>query len=343
VSQALSSGNANDVTGAAHFAIAPKTGTLAWLSAPTVPYPRVALVTVGANGRAEVPIRPDAYAWLRLSKDGKRLATTVSDFGRVGLWTCDLERGTCTSLVLEGEAEAPVWSPDGRRIVFGWLTGGRRYLMVQPSDNSSPARRLVEGDLDPSSITPDGSTVLAVRDTADGDAAGVVAVSLDAPNPQPVPVPGLQEATSAELSQDTHWVAYQWNRLGRSQVFIRPYGRQGGEAPVTADGGSIPVWDPKGNRLLFFVKGATPDEPQFAAADFNMAGEGKPGPVRPLFAFDRRGLDFACAPVRCADVSSNGERFYAFQRTGADLPPITHINLWLSWYATLKARVPVGR
>lgn len=68
------------------------------------------------------------------------------------------------------------------------------------------------------------------------------------------------------------------------------------------------------------------------------------GRPRELFAFDPRALRLACAPVRCFDVASDGQKFYA---TRAEMPPpppvVTHINLILNWAEELEAKLPTKR
>ena len=87
-----------------------------------------------------------------------------------------LRRGSRHHALLAGGGEAwiPIWSPDGRRLAFQWLSDGRRALAVQPADGTAPPQVLVSGDITVSSFTPDGRQIAAVRDSRD-----IVIVTVD--------------------------------------------------------------------------------------------------------------------------------------------------------------------
>lgn len=64
----------------------------------------------------------------------------------------------------------------------------------------------------------------------------------------------------------------------------------------------------------------------------------QPGTARPLFESPFTG----CEPVRCYDVTPDGQHFVFARSLPRDpLPPVTHINLILNWFEELKAKVPV--
>lgn len=59
----------------------------------------------------------------------------------------------------------PRWTPDGRRLIFQSDRAGPFNLYSVPADGSGPVERLTTSDQAqyPNSITPDGTTVLAVE------------------------------------------------------------------------------------------------------------------------------------------------------------------------------------
>ena len=57
------------------------------------------------------------------------------------------------------------------------------------------------------------------------------------------------------LSPDGRWLAYTSDESGRSEVYVRSYPGQGGRWQVSLDGGTEPVWSPKGDEI-FYRKGA---------------------------------------------------------------------------------------
>ena len=349
VVQALTSSNTADVTGAGQFAVAP-TGALAWVRGPVMPYPASALVTVNRRGQVTpLPVEPRSYGqYLRLSPDGRRLAVVVRDLTEVGLWIYDLGRETFTPLARGGEAVWPVWSPDGRRLAFDWLLDGRQSLMVQLADGTTAPQPLVAGAYLPSSWSPDGRHLAGMRS---GDIV-VATVDGDRPNARAVIETPHTEQWPA-ISQDGRWLAYGSNVSGRDEVYVRPYPGPGAAEQVSIDGGNSPAWNPRGTELFFVsppavaaqrtmqvveISGGRP--PGSARGDPNAVERPRIGRPRPLFQFDGSSLRFYCLPVRCYDVSVDGQHFYVTQRP--HVPPrqsVSHIDLILNWTEEVKAKV----
>jgi hypothetical protein len=219
VAQALTAANAGDVSGAGQFDIS-ATGTLAWLPSPVMPHREGALVTVDRTGRVTplpTPVRTYGRP-LRFSSAGRRLALTIFELNEEGLWVYDLDRGTLSPLARDGEAACPTWSPDGQRLVFGWLTAGRRSIATQPADGSAPPRPLAPGAFCPSSFGADGREVLAVRGA---DELVTLTVENGKATAQPLALPGRVKR-APELSPDARWLAYQSDASGRFEVYVRP-------------------------------------------------------------------------------------------------------------------------
>ncbi len=101
----------------------------------------------------------------RLSPDGNRLALSVAG----DLFVHDLQRGTVTRLTFDASLNRhPVWTPDGRHIVYGSdvpASDGEFRIWWIRSDGSSQPQKLF-GERTPlqvSSISRDGRTLAFVR------------------------------------------------------------------------------------------------------------------------------------------------------------------------------------
>ena len=89
------------------------------------------------------------------------------------IWVKDLDRDTPSRLsFLPGGNNSPVWTPDGKNIVFLSLNPAAPGLYGIRSDGSGEAKRLTEGKSpeNPTSFSPDGKRLAAmVDDDADGE------------------------------------------------------------------------------------------------------------------------------------------------------------------------------
>ena len=127
-------------TGAGNFAVATD-GTLVYVDVPgSLAANGHTIVWVDRTGKEEpVAAPPRAYELPRLSPDGTRMALSIAD-QEDDLWIWDLGRATLTRLTLDpGQDWFPVWTPDGRRIVFSLdprrrapTSGGRRPMAPAP-------------------------------------------------------------------------------------------------------------------------------------------------------------------------------------------------------------------
>ncbi len=223
------------------------------------PVPGSGLTTlqwVDATGKsvpiASAPARN--YSDPHLSPDGKRLAVTVADSGRVDVQVYDMQRETWTNLTsgMEHDFFSSAWSPNGRYIVFGSFTG----MFWARSDGASQAQQLIrKQEQHPYSITPDGKRVVFYEPVGAGQE--IWTAPLEASNGElkaGAEEPFLKSG-SADLypafSPDGKWLAYESNSSGTFEIYVRGFPDNGKLWKISNSGGRLPIWSRHGHDLLY--------------------------------------------------------------------------------------------
>jgi WD40 repeat protein len=205
------------VAGSSMFAMSP-TGTVAY-------QPLNLATTVGwvsPGGRFEpVAITPQAFAYPRLSPDGKRIALAVGSGDQASISLYDLVSATLVRLTEAGmPSERPEWSPDGQRVLYrteGGGRGGPTAIWWQPADMSAAATPLQAGAhlIYEAVISPDGKSLVY---QLDDDATGQRHVSRSRIRPRGrSPRPGHRDA--GRFSPVGKWVAYVTDASGTRRLW----------------------------------------------------------------------------------------------------------------------------
>jgi Tol biopolymer transport system component len=199
----------------------------------------------------------------RLSSDGRRLAVlraTSAVFGNRDIWVFDLAQRTETRVTFDTSATWPVWSPDGRQIVYTRFVEGtgafpaRLYLV--PADGSGSPRPLADkpGQWRATEFEPGGRGIVYSGHASAQGKEEIWRLGLDSgATPVQVLANGFNNGAPS-LSPDGRWLAYTSDESGRSEVYVRSYPGQGGRWQVSLDGGTEPIWSPKGSEI-FYRKG----------------------------------------------------------------------------------------
>ena len=143
----------------------------------------------------------------------------------------DLERDTPSRLTfLAGMNRLPVWTPDGKNIVFRSENSPAPGLYWIRSDGSGEAQRLTDGKLDefPCSLSPDGKR-LAFNGNANG---------------------GSQDIFTAPIEGDPDHM-----RLGKPELFLCP---ERARTPLLASRAIAPT-DPN-NPIEEYARGGSDDD-----------------------------------------------------------------------------------
>jgi Tol biopolymer transport system component len=283
------------------FAVS-RSGTLVYV--PAIGTSR-APVWVDRRGQEQlIPAPPGAYADVRLSPDGTRLAMTRD----ADIWVWTFAQETLARITHTPAFEYnPAWTPDGRHVMFdSSIAGGGVAIQVQRrAAHGTGATEVVNpGPAGyPDTISPDGRWLiyhtqaleLKLLDLAEGGPAGPL-------------VETKARAFNAEISPDGRWVAYQSDETGPWEIYVHPFPAvQTGRWQVSSAGGAEPLWARNG-RELFFIGGdgmmmATPIQPGPSFVS------GRPVP---LFQADQYRVNVA----RNYDITPDGKRFVMVKTVG---------------------------
>ena len=265
----------------------------------------------------------------RLSPDGRRLSMArVSGLG-LDLWLMEVDRGVASRFTFESKSFGPVWSPDGRTIVYGHLStplglfsralngaGGEQSLtqsanIQAPTDWSRDGRFLLfNGGYSPQEelwvlpLTPDGRTM------ASGPAKRYGG--------------GQFKTRDGRFSPDIRWVAYESDESGQNEIYIDAFPEPHGKVQISTKGGTRPAWGPSG-RELFYV---SPNNKLMAVGLKVGADSLEPSAPRELFPLPILGED-----VNPYDVAPDGQRFLIPGTLQQAAQPLTVI---VNWPALLK-------
>jgi serine/threonine-protein kinase len=321
-------------SGAAQYSLS-RTGALVYLAGSAAGGTR-SLVWVDRNGREEPTNAPARlYTYARLSPDGTRAAVEIVEKTN-DIWIWDFARATLGRLTFGPATNTqPIWTPDGRRIIFPSTRSGVSNLFWQPADGTGTAERLTtspQRELNPS-ISADGKQIVMLEQFLHtGNDLTLFHVDGKSP-PEPLLSTPFSEARP-EISPDGRWLAYNSNEAGREEVYVRPFPDvQSGHWQVSVDGGTRPAWARSGKELFF----GTPDGsivavPVQTSSSFSYGG--------PKKLFEWRTL---ASPglARSYDVSADGQRFLMIKEGGGDpASAATPLVLVLNWSEELKQRVP---
>jgi Tol biopolymer transport system component len=264
------------------------------------------------------------YHGPRISADGQRFAVVINNAAGLGaVWIYQVPQQTPTRLLPENEADSysPVWSPDGREIVFAEARNAppnvvRARLDGKDTEVVLPAKGHAQFVSDWSA---DGRTLLyAERDPKTG--ADIWALPMTG---AATPVPILQTRFSegpARFSPDSRWIAYVSDESGKDEVYVKPFPGPGQKLRVSDSGGRSPNWSGDG-RHLFYVVG----DNELVAVPIDGAEEIAIGTSRTLFRLSSR--------IKEYDVTKDGSRFLVIYGAENGEAPI---HVVVNWAAGLR-------
>ena len=302
----------------AHFAVS-DTGALIFLAGGAIRLERTLVWVDRAGHAAPLPVPPRHYSEVALSPDDRQVALQIED-GTHGIWIYDVARTTLTPFVVaNGSSQAPLWTPDGTRIVYRGTRNGFRNLFSKAVDGTRAEERLTTKagtSQTPGSWSADGQTLAYTETSGAGD---IWSLRQGEP-PQPLVATPDAEG-DPRLSPDSRWLAYHSSASGSSEVYVQPFPGPGPRQTISVGGGWAPVWSPTGRELFYL------DRDAMMAVDITTTPAFKAGTPHRLF---QGAYKPSTTGLSGYAVSRDGQRFLRIQSVQPEQPP-TEIRVVLNW------------
>ena len=259
-----------------------------------------------------------------LSPDGQEVVVLGRENGVQDIWVHEVERPVKRRITFDAtHNDRPTWHPSGNRLTFSAGTVGRSDIWISASDGSgepalfyeSPASDFgFEWSADGKYLVGSGSHFLFYLKEKDaGDGWEKVVLEDD-----------QFDHVGPELSPDGLYLAYQSDKSGRDEVYVRPFPEGGREWLISVNGGAQPRWQGKGDEI-FYVEGDT-----LMAVPVTLHPVFTHGSPERLFegdgVFYGRGQRY--------DVSGDGLRFVVVE--GADQRDAKQVQVVQNWYEEFR-------
>jgi Tol biopolymer transport system component len=285
-------------------------GSIAYRTGTTV-LPR-RLVWVDRSGKELGMVgEPDTHDPMNpsLAPDGRRVALTRMVDGNTDVWTVDLERMLLSRFTFDPFPEIyPLWSPDGKRIVYGKPSKSGFAVFQKPVNLEGQETLWFETAAAAQTIPLDWSSDGRFLLCRTGNPQGweLVVFPIDEREKPFRVVHSDFSVGEGQFSPDGRWIVYESSESGRYEIFAQPVTGPGTKTQVSTGGGLQVRWRADG-REIFYV---APDGRLMAVpVSFSANGqEIKLGAAVPLFVTRVEstrvgGLSHAYV------VSNDGQRF----------------------------------
>jgi len=269
---------------------------------------------------------PAVYDGFDLSRNGSKVVSAQVGKDGIDLWVHDLAAGDEGGFPLRFNMRGtvPVWTPDGKRLVFLHSGAGTLYLADADRPADSPVR-----------LTDPSRNQLAQSWTSSGDQlvyedwnadSGVDLAVLQIKDKR---VTRLDLNTSSNefggrLAPDDRWLAYVTDQTGRPEVWVAAFPSGQPRRRVSSAGGTHPEWKGDGTELYFISA-----EGPLVAVPFGGQGSSIDlGTQTNLFRIPRT-IDIMAGSHNVYKADHDGQRFLvAVKSDVTNDPPISVIMNW---------------
>ncbi len=258
-------------------------------------------------------------AFVRLSPDGKKAAVSVYNLtnGLADIWLYDLGRALRDRFTTEPGIEVyPVWSPDGRFIVYSEAQGGTVPHIVRRELGESASEGVTtKGEFQTAgSLSPDGAWLYVTRRDVNRR-SDILRVSM-ATKQQEVLLGTEFFEGDPQASPDGKWLAFTTDVSGTSEIYLQSLSDRTTRLRLSSNGGRNPRWRRDGRELFYLapsggVVSASPSAPD----------RWEEPRLEELFRIQTESLEM--------DVMPDGQSFLILQGTPGEYDALFHVILGL--------------
>jgi hypothetical protein len=246
------------------------------------------------------------------------------------LWLYDVFGGGAARFTFDPAPDfCPLWSPDGRRIIWASNRGGVfANLYQKPANGAGEETLLMKSDRAklPTDWSCDGRFII-YRQSGGRTKSDVWVLPVrgsEAGTPFPVVQTEANE-TAGALSPDGRWLAYASDASGRYEIYVQGFPEGGGKRQVSTGGGNHPRWRRDGLELFYYA-----GDGKLMATSVRSGESFDVGAAVSLFEF-HAGTTEEYLPYA---VTADGQRFLINAVVGME--PNAPLTVWVNWPAGLK-------
>jgi Tol biopolymer transport system component len=282
--------------------------------------------TVGPPNKVSLGEQP------QLSPDGTRVAVHRAhpQTRNFDIWIFDLTRESPLRLTTDADVDLhPVWSPDGRQVLFYSFIGGNVGVHRKAASGTGEQELLLKGFFSPVNWSADGRFVFCTSSSVKTRQDIWVLPLFGERQPWPLLNSEFAE-TQPQLSPDMHWLVYASDESGSYEIYVQPFtadGKLGSDkVRISTSGGKHPRFRRDGKELFYVAT----DGHMMAVALH--ASETKFEFEPPKALFKTRMLSTLTQFGIGYDVTSDGQRFLIGTQVGEPSP----VSVILNWTEGLK-------
>ena len=280
------------------------------------------------TGRKQGTVGPanlDRSSPASITGDQSRVAAAFLDpaIGSADIWVLDLLHASSTRLTFNpAYDESPVWSPDGRSVVFASHRGNSRGIYLKNLSSANDEQQILSSELKivPTDWSPDGNFVMLEKNTVRSK-SDLWVMPVSTPDKAYSFLASDFLEAQGQFSPDGHSLAYTSDESGELEVYLRQFPSSGGKMKVSTKGGQAPRWRRDGKEL-FYLSG----DKKLMSVAMNAARQ--PGIPQPLFETNVQ-IDPVLVTIFPYVPSADGKRFLIAVPTASSEP--SSLSVVINW------------